>query len=224
MQDLQLELPALGFVVATREQRRVAPIDGRVVRLRSLSEQQQLDIARALRGDTGEGMVQEAWQTSGVRELITVPLYLTALLALPEDVQFPRERKRSCCVDSLPFTRRTTGEVRHSREAIDELHTRYLQGLAETATRAANTSIGDSEARKSVLVVATALEAEGQISGKPKPNVVLDVLVNHHVLVREMEPAGYSFQHQQFQEWYVSKVVEDLMAEARRVSQRTRQP
>ena len=214
MQDLQLELPALGFVVATREQRRVAPIDGRVVRLRSLSEQQQLDIARALRGDTGEGMVQEAWQTSGVRELITVPLYLTALLALPEDVQFPRTKeellRRFVAVHQKDYRRSEA-----LREAIDELHTRYLQGLAETATRAANTSIGDSEARKSVLVVATALEAEGQISGKPKPNVVLDVLVNHHVLVREMEPAGYSFQHQQFQEWYVSKVVEDLMAEAR---------
>ena len=213
MEDLQLELPALGFVVATREQRGVAPIDGSVVRLRPLSEQQQLDIARALRGDAGEGMVHKAWHMSGVRELITIPLYLTALLALPEDVQFPRTKeellRRFVAVHEKDYRRSEA-----LAEATDELHARYLQGLAETATRAANTTIGDSAARKSVLDVANALEAEGQISGKPKPNVVLDVLVNHHVLVREREPAGYSFQHQQFQEWYVSNVVEDLMAEA----------
>ena len=213
MQELQLELPALGFVVATREQGGVAPLDGRVVRLRPLNERQQLDIAGALRGDAGEGMVHKAWHTPGVRELITVPLYLTALLALPEDVQFPQTKeellRRFVAVHEKDYQRNEA-----LAEATDELHARYLQGLAERATRAANTTIGDSAARKSVLDAATALEAEGQISGKPKPNVVLDVLVNHHVLVREREPAGYSFQHQQFQEWYASKAVEDLMAEA----------
>ena len=189
MQDLQLELPALGFVVATREQRRVAPIDGSVVRLRSLSERQQIDIARALRGNAGEGMVEKAWQTSGVRELITVPLYLTALLGLPEDVQLPRTKEellsRFVAIHEKDYQRSEA-----LGEATDELHTRYLQGLAETATRAANTTIGDSAARKSVVDVATVLEAEGQISGKPKPNVVLDVLVNHHVLVSERETSG----------------------------------
>ena len=94
--------------------------------------------------------------------------------------------------------RRTTSEVRHSERRRTELHARYLQGLAEAATQAANTTIEESAARKSVLSVATTLEAECQISEKPKPNVVLDALVNHHVLVREREPAGYSFQHQQF--------------------------
>ncbi len=214
MQDLQLDLPALGFVVATREQRRVAPIDGRVVRLRPLSDQQQVNIARALRGDAGEEMVHEAWQTSGVRELITVPLYLTALLALPVDVQFP-ETKEELLRQFVAVHEKNLQRSEALAEATDELHARYLQGLAETATRAANTTIGDSAARKSVFDAATALEAEGQISGKPKPNVVLEALVDHHVLVREKEPAGYSFQHQQFQEWYVSKVVGDLMTEAR---------
>ena len=214
MKDLQLELPALGFVVATREQRRVAPIDGRVVRLRPLSEQQQLDIARAHRGDAGEGMVQKAWGTSGVRELITVPLYLRALLTLPEDVQFPRT-KEELLSQFVVVHEKDYQRSEALGEATDELHARYLQGLAEAATQAANTTIEESAARKSVLNVATALEAECQISEKPKPNVVLDALVNHHVLVREREPAGYSFQHQQFQEWYVSKVVGDLMTEAR---------
>ena len=158
-------------------------------------------------------MVQKAWRTSGVRELITVPLYLRALLTLPEDVQFPRTKeellRRFVVVHEKDYQRSEA-----LGEATDELHARYLRGLAEAATQAANTTIEESAARKSVLSVATALEAECQISEKPKPKLVLDALVNHHVLVREREPAGYSFQHQQFQEWYVSKVVEDLMEEA----------
>ena len=213
MEELQLELPALGFVVATREQRRVAPIDGRAVRLRPLSEQQQLEIARTLRGDTGEEMVQKAWRTSGVRELVTVPLYLTALLALPKNLQFPQTKeellRRFVAVHEEDYQRSET-----LAEVTGELHARYLQGLAETATRAANTTIEDNTARSSVLDAAAVLEAEGQIAVRPQPSAVLDVLVNHHVLVREREPEGYSFQHQQFQEWYASQVAEDLMAKS----------
>ena len=52
---------------------------------------------------------------------------------------------------------------------------------------------------------------EGQITVEAsQPNAVLDVLVNRHVLMRIGDPAGYSFQHQQFQEWYASHFVEHL--------------
>jgi hypothetical protein len=41
---------------------------------------------------------------------------------------------------------------------------------------------------------------------------VLDALIAEHLLVRSSgEPAGYSFQHQQFQEWYASFAVEHAM-------------
>ena len=52
---------------------------------------------------------------------------------------------------------------------------------------------------------------EGQITEKPQPNAVLEALVSHHVLVRAGDGQGYSFQHQQFQEWYASHFVEHVM-------------
>ena len=42
--------------------------------------------------------------------------------------------------------------------------------------------------------------------------MVLDLLVNHHVLIRIGEAGGISFQHQQIQEWYGSLEVEYVMA------------
>ena len=85
---------------------------------------------------------------------------------------------------------------------------RYLQALAETATRTANTTMGDATARRAVSDAAAGLEDEGQIADKPTPSAVLEALVNHHVLIHEKEPEGYAFQHQQFQEWYASQFVE----------------
>jgi hypothetical protein len=35
------------------------------------------------RGSEGAALVDQAWRTPGVRELIAIPLYLNALLAVP---------------------------------------------------------------------------------------------------------------------------------------------
>ena len=210
MERLQLELPALGFVVATREQGRLPPIDATVVRLRPLNTRQQLKIAGALRPADGEGIVDRTWRTSGVRDLVTVPLYLTALLALPQDDKFPSTKeevlRRFIDLHEIDYQRSEA-----LAEATGGFHARYLRELARTATRAANTTMRACAARRSVAGAAGRLEAEGQIATRPQPNTVLDALVNHHVLVREKDPGGFAFQHQQFQEWYASHAVEDLM-------------
>ena len=213
MERLQRELPALGFVVATRDQRRVAPIEATTVRLRPLNTRQQLEIAGVLRPEDGEGIVDRAWRTSGVRDLVTVPLYLTALLALPQDEEFPRTKeevlRRFVDLHEIDYQRSEA-----LAEATGGFHARYLRELARTATRAANTTMRASAARRSVAGAAGRLEAEGQIATRPQPNTVLDALVNHHLLVREKGPDGFAFQHQQFQEWHASHAVEELMAKS----------
>ena len=210
IEDLQRELPDLRLVVTAREQRLDAPINGRRLKLLPLNEREQIEIARALRGDAGEGIVDQAWRTPDVRELVTIPLYLTALLALPENVPFPTTKeevlRRFVALHEDDFRRREA-----LADVTDGMHARYLQALAETATRTANTTIGDRTARRAVSNAAAALEDEGQIADKPTPSAVLEALVNHHVLIHEKEPEGYAFQHQQFQEWYASRFVEDLM-------------
>jgi hypothetical protein len=210
---LQAELPELGLLISTRKQAIDVPVNGTRINILPLNETQQLDIANVLRGDAGERMVDQAWRTAGVRELVTIPLYLTALLALPEGAPFPTTKEevlsRFVAVHEEDMQR---GEA--LAEIMHRLHQRFLEDLAVAATRGANTTITEAVARRSVSETDDALVAEGQITEKPQPNAVLEALVSHHILMRTGDPAGYSFQHQQFQEWYASHVVERRMLES----------
>jgi hypothetical protein len=210
VERLQLELPEVSLLISTRKQTLNVPVDGKLVNLLPLNETQQLDIARTLRGDVGERIIDQAWRTAGVRELITIPLYLTVLLALPEESAFPTTKeevlRQFIAVHEKDYHRtEALAGVTHG------LHQRFLEDIAVTATYAANTTLSETMARKSVSMTDDALVDEGQITDKPQPNVVLEALVSHHLLMRADNPAGYSFQHQQFQEWYASHRVELLM-------------
>jgi len=207
--NLKAELPELGLVISTRKQARDIPFAGTRVDLLPLSEEQQMEIARAMRGETGAKLVDQAWRTAGVRELVTIPLYLTALLSLPDGAPFPTTKEE--------VLRRFVAAHEQEARRAAALHAvahgfqrDYLDALAVFATTTANTAITDTNARRSVSDTAHALVADGQITIATQPDTLLDTLVSNHVLMRSGDTPGYSFQHQQFQEWYASHHVERL--------------
>jgi len=204
---LKAELPELGIVVSTRRQALDVPFEGMRVDLLPLNEEQQMQIAVAMRGEAGAKIVDQAWRTAGVRELVTIPLYLTALLSLPGDAPFPTTKEEVL----RHFVAAHEKEASHAEALLlvaEGFQQDYLDGLAVFATRTANTSIADNNARRSIFETAAMLTDDRQITIKPQPNAVLDVLVSNHVLMRTGDTPGYSFQHQQFQEWYASHSVE----------------
>jgi hypothetical protein len=67
LRALRRDYPLLGIVIGTR--RDLRPLSGPVVEIEALSEDQQLELARALRGTEGEALIDQAWRTPGVREL-----------------------------------------------------------------------------------------------------------------------------------------------------------
>ena len=93
IQNLRAELPTVTFIATTRPEISDVPFDGQLLTVLELSEQQQVEIAREIKGEGGVRLVDEAWRTPGVRELVTTPLYLTALLALPDGQPFPRTKE-----------------------------------------------------------------------------------------------------------------------------------
>jgi hypothetical protein len=213
IQTLRAELPAATFIATTRPEISDVPFDGQALSVLELNEQQQIDIAREIKGDQGVRFVDEAWRTPGVRELVTTPLYLTALLSLPAGQLFPRTKEEVL----RRFVEAHERQAQHTeplRAVTHGLQAMFLTNLAVTATRAANTSITDSNARRSVSQTDEFLVADGQLTAKPQPSDVLDALVSHHLLVRTGEPVRYRFHHQQFQEWYASKDVERTMLES----------
>jgi hypothetical protein len=199
VERLKAELPELGLIISTRRQALDVPFVGARVDLMPLNEAQQIQIATSMRGEAGARLIDQAWRTAGVRELVTIPLYLTALLSLPENEPFPTTKEQIL----RHFVAVQETEVRRAealRATAQGLQQDYLDRLAVLATQTANTTIADSSARGSISDTAALLASNGQIATKPEPEAVLDVLVSNHVLTR----AGDT----QFQEWYASHSVE----------------
>jgi hypothetical protein len=212
LRALRRDYPQLTIVIGTR--RHALPIEGACVEIERLSDNQQLEIARAQRGSEGEALVDQAWRSPGVRELISVPLYLNALLATPPGSPFPRTKEEVLRMFVMTHEQALdTAEL--LRKELHGFHNDMLVGLASQANRLANTSIPEIGARRVISAVENSLLAAGQLSILPQPTQVIDVLVGSHILVRPAASAGaVMFQHQQFQEWYASYEVERLMVQA----------
>ena len=211
---LQRDYPQLGVVISSRRQ--TLPTVGSVVTIEALSHDQQMELARAVRGQEGEELVDRAWRTAGIRELVGNALYLNALLTLPRGVAFPETKE---AVLGIFVRHNETAPDRAERLQTDTLghHATLLGRLAVEANRTARTVIPDEDANRAISTILRRLFEDGQIGSPPGPRSIIDSLVNAHLLVR-MPGAngGISFQHQLFQEWYAAAEVEELMMKAAR--------
>ena len=214
IQRLQREFSGLGVVISTRRQALDVPISGPVAEVDPLSEHQQMEIARSLRGTQGEALLDHAWRTPGIRWLVSIPLYLTALLAHAEGERLPTSKEEVLRLFVAEHERDSDNAEVLRREMFG-FHSELLSALAVEAIRLGTTTLSDSQARAAIKREEGRLISEEQINGLPQPTTLLDLLVSHHLLIRSGgNSGGLSFQHQQFQEWYGSFDVEDLMRKA----------
>jgi hypothetical protein len=212
LEALRRDFPLLQIAISTRRQALNVPISGPIVELEALSEEQQKEIARASAGTAGEALLDRAWRTPGVRDLVSIPLYLSALLKIPGSAM-PTTKEEILRL-FIAEHEKAEGRAEVLRRELFGVHPQVLCALATEATRTANTTISEGSSRTIVTDIENRLVAEGQITVKPQPSIVLDVLVANHSLTRS--GAGISFQHQQFQEWYASLEVEQIMRAASR--------
>ena len=208
---LQREFPQLGVVLGTRQQ--AHGIDGPFVRIEPLHEEQQLDLSHRLRGSDGERLIDQAWRTPGLRELVTIPLYLKALLLGVQGDAFPDTK--DAILDSFVQQHESAPEKAVPlRDQLQGVHREILAVLAGTANTSGTTALTEEQARNSVAVAVGQLQARNQLTVPLQPATVLDALVNSHLLVRTSAGGNIAFQHQQFQEWYASFYVEQLILDA----------
>ncbi|WPN47500.1 hypothetical protein [Pseudomonas sp. P8_241] len=208
--SLKAELPSLGIIISTRRQSLDVPIEALRVDLLPLNYSQQEEIAREMYGEPGVRIVDEAWRTPGIRELVSIPLYLTVLLSLPRGSAFPTTKEELL----RRFVEAHEAVPEHAEAlsaALAGLHDRYLCDLAVRSTSAFAVALSEVDARRSISETGRLLMAEGQVATLPQPHDALEALISNHVLLRLGDTPGYSFQHQQFQEWYASHMVQDRM-------------
>lgn len=204
VQGMQRDFAGLGIVMSTRVQALDVPISGPVVEIEPLSEAQQLAIAHAYRGEPGERLLDQAWRTPGLRDLVAIPLYLTKLLSDTPGANLPTTKEEVLRLFVAEIERNSAAnEV--LRTAASGFHNEMLSAMAIDATMADSVTVSEHRARSLISDVAARLVREGQMAA-PQPDAVLVALVSHHLLVRTA--SGVEFQHQQFQEWFASHEVE----------------
>ncbi|WP_416193572.1 NACHT domain-containing protein [Nitrobacter sp. TKz-YC01] len=208
---IRLDWPHVRVVATTRRQVLDVPIGGPRIAIELLSEDQQMAIARAQSGDVGIKIVDDAWRTSGVRQLVATPLYLSVLLGGASRSVHPttKEEVLRLFVEQHEYASEHTEKL---NAILLGCHASVLRALARQLNAASSTAMAESEARRVVVEALNELRQQGQMTGQLEPSTALDVLTSHHVLIRSGSGNGtISFQHQQFQEWFASYDVEDLM-------------
>ena len=214
LKSLRRDFPTIRLVVSSRHKDANIPIDGPVVEVDILTEEQQLEIAKALRGSEGESLMDHAWRTPGLRELVAIPLYLTALLKQAPGDSLPTTKEEVLRL-FVAELERDADKAATLREALQGFHRDYLEAIAVETTRQDSVVLSEEQIRAVINTVKERLLDGGQIAQLLQPMKVVDLLVDAHMLVRfGAESGGVSFQHQQFQEWFASFWVQQLMLSA----------
>jgi hypothetical protein len=197
------------IIVTTRRQMLDVPISGPRIAIEPLSEHQEMAIARAHLGVAGEKIVDDAWRTTGVRELIAIPLYLSALLSGGSQGASPTTKEELLRL-FVQQHERAGDHAEALQTTLFGCHSEILTALASHLNATGSTAVTESDARRIVTIAVAQLRREGQMAGQPEPLTVLEVLTSHHTLMRSGTGA-IAFQHQQFQEWFGSRAVAELM-------------
>src|SRR3546814_311154 len=90
---LQRDFPLMNVVTSSRREALDVPVAGRRLSVLALTEDQQVEIARAMRGEEGVSILDAAWRTAGLRDLVTVPLYLRSLLEISTSGALPETKE-----------------------------------------------------------------------------------------------------------------------------------
>ena len=210
---LRRDFPLLEMAISTRRQALDVPISGPTIEIQPLSEDQQLEIARSTTGAKGEALLDRAWRLPGLRALVSIPLYLNALLNRGPDGTMPTTKEKILRL-FVAEHEQSPENAESLRAGLHGLQGEMLTALAVEATTSANTTMSESRSRSIISESGTRLKVEGQIGEQPQPAEVLDVFVDHHALVRSGGKGDISFQHEQIQEWYASFEVDKLMLSA----------
>lgn len=209
LDSLRREFPMLCMVAGTRTDLFVA--DSLVVHIEALTEDQQLELARMYRGDDGAALLDQAWRTEGLRELVATPLYLSALLKTTPSNALPQTKEEVLRTFvqqhvSLPERAELLDQELHG------FHDDFLGQLGAQANQIASTLIPAADVRRAFVDAGRNLVSQGQLVNAIEPSRVLKVLVGVHLLVQSAGVVDVvQFQHHQFQEWYAAQFVEQLM-------------
>ncbi len=212
LQQLRREYPLLVLVVATRA-RTDRPFEGPVFHIEALREDEQLEVARRMRGEEGIAVLDAAWRVPGLRDLVAIPLFLTALLDRATGAVLPRS-KDEILKGYVKAQARDDARADTLREELEDMAFRYLEALARAMRESQLVLFEAERARAIISRTGRVLQEQGQIGAVPSPGRALEILSDLHLLERPANGTMVQFQHQQIQEWFAARDVETTIRTA----------
>ena len=162
---LRREWPFVRIVATTRRQALDVPLHGPRIAVEALTKAQQMEIAEAMHGDAGKAVVDTAWRTRGLRELIAIPLYLKALVSVSALGSSPDSKEAVLRL----FVEEHENAHDHA-EALDRIllrrHRHYLIALASALNAAGKTAMAEDDAN-AIVASTTAELCAKEGSGHP---------------------------------------------------------
>lgn len=208
--DLERNFPKAGIIVATRTHYIKPPLPGSVrVQLLPLNRRQRANyLDQALTSRAGE-LILQLENDRVLDDLTRTPLILSEVVNIFLSGAVIPKTKTGILGAVVRLAEESDEHRNHlARSPLLGKSRDYLADLAVQMTKAGTVTIEESYSRSVISSVSRRLQTEGQIATLPEPAEVLGALCAHHVLERlEYPSVTFRFQHQQFQEWYVSIVL-----------------
>ena len=207
---LHRDYELLAITLASRPGTDLPPFENALT-VAPLSYSQQRAIARGISGVSGESLLESAWSTPGLEELVGIPLYLTAMLRGGSTL--PRTKEAVL----RNFMARQLTLPRNSRlnEQLHGMQDAMLQAIGEAMQRAGTVMLPADLAGPLAVSAQDVFKVSRRITEYVQPMTALSILTENYILVRTADGTGVQFQHQQFQEWHASFAVERLIESIR---------
>ncbi len=208
------QLPETGFMIATRGHRLRPPLQGlsRITILKLDRTQRRAYLVAALGAD-GDALANEVEGNRALDDLTRTPFILHEVVKLKQAGRnLPSTRMGILAEVSGLFEQNPEHRNALLREPLNGMASTYLSALAQEMTGRGDTVVSEQAARGICSAVSRRLIDQGQIEHAANPSEVLGALSDHHVLERTLQTAEHlQFEHQQFQEFYSARALEDAL-------------
>ena len=209
IKNLHIEYPNVGILIATRSTSLSPKLNMSLnITLNRLDGQKRNGIIRnALSDDAADKFISVINSKNSLIEITQIPFYLDILLKVYQKDGFLPETKEELLHKVVHA--RDDNEV--FTEKLYNCHHDYMTALSVEMLKAGATTLENTHARQVISQESKCLKDTGRIETPSQPSEILLLLTNHHLLVYRKDGNQWQFQHQQFQEWYASRHVEDVI-------------
>jgi hypothetical protein len=208
IKNFQIDYPSVGILIATRFTSLPPTLNMRLnIVLNRLDNQKRRDIIYNVLGGATETFVAEIRNKDLLIEITQIPFYLDILIKVyQEDGSLPETKEE--VLHKFVYAR---DDKEVFIEELYNCHHDYMIALSVEMLKARATTLEETHARQVIVQESQRLVSIDMIQTPSEPLEILELLAKHHLLIYRKDGNQWQFQHQQFQEWYASRYVEQVI-------------